>query len=171
MGVGVSNAELAAVFAEMADLTHIAGGNEHRIRSFRRTARVLDSLPHDAATLLNQGTLERVPGIGDGSVHRIKQILRTGTCDDQVRLRAQLPPGLREMLEVNGLGASTVRRLWQHLKVASLEQLEWACRSGAVAKLPRMGERTVERILKGIADHRIRVGRLPYASSRAMGER
>jgi DNA polymerase (family 10) len=167
----ISNAEIAAVFAEMADLAQIAGGDEHRVRAFRRAARVLASLPHDAATLVRQNALDKVPGLGEGSVFRVKQILRTGTTDEHARLRAQLPPGLREMLEVNGLGASTVRRLWQHLKVASLEQLEWACRTGAVAKLPRMGDRTAERILKGIADHRIRVGRLPYASSRRMGER
>ena len=39
----LENAEIAAIFAEMADLTHIVGGNEHRIRSFRRAARVIES--------------------------------------------------------------------------------------------------------------------------------
>jgi len=170
-GVALSNQEIAAIFQEMADLSQIAGGNPHRIRAFRRTARVLDTLPEPIPVLLGRGGLDRLPGIGEGSVVRIKQILRTGTCDEHRALRAKLPSGLREMLEVKGLGASTVRRLWQHLKVASLEQLEWACRTGQVAKLPRMGEKTTERILKGIADHRIRIGRLPYIRSRRMGER
>ncbi len=35
---------------------------------------------------------------------------------------------------------------------------------------PPTGEKTAERILKGIADHRLRVGRLPYVRSRRMGE-
>ncbi len=169
--VAPSNSDVAAVFLEMADLAQIAGGNAHRVRAFRRTARVLDTLPEPLPVLLGRGGLEKLPGIGEGSVVRIKQILRTGTCDEHRALRARLPAGLREMLDVKGLGPSTVRRLWQHLKVASLEQLEWACRTGQVAKLPRMGERTAERILKGIADHRLRVGRLPYVLSRRMGER
>jgi len=166
-----SNQDIAAIFLEMADLSQIAGGNPHRIRAFRRSARVLDTLPEPVPVLLSRGALDRLPGIGEGSVVRIKQILRSGTCDEHRALKAKLPAGLREMLEVKGLGASTVRRLWQHLKVASLEQLEWACRTGRVAKLPRMGEKTAERILKGIADHRLRVGRLPYVRSRRMGER
>jgi len=166
-----TNAELAAVFAEMADLAQIMGGNPHRIRAFRRTARVLESLPEPAEQLLGRGELQRVPGLGEGSVVRIKQILRTGTCDEHARLRAQLPAGLRDLLGVKGIGASTARRLWQHLKIASLEQLEWACRTGQIAKLPRMGQRTAEKLLRSIADHRLRVGRLPYADSRRMGER
>ena len=171
MAAACINAELAAVFAEMADLSQIAGGNPHRIRAFRRTARVLDDLPESAASLLGRGALDRVPGLGEGSVVRIKQILRTGTCDEHRRLRSQLPPGLRDLLEVKGIGASTARRLWQHLKIASLEQLEWACRTGQLEKVPRMGQRTAEKLMRSIAEHRLRVGRLPYADARRVGER
>lgn len=166
-----TNAELAAVFAEMADLAQIAGGNAHRIRAFRRTARVLEDLPEPAAALLARGALQRVPGLGEGSVVRIKQILRTGTCDEHRRLRAQLPAGLRDLLEIKGVGASTARRLWQHLKIASVEQLEWAIRTGQLARVPRMGQRTGENLLRSIAEHKVRVGRLPYADSRRIGER
>jgi DNA polymerase (family 10) len=171
MAAARTNAELAAVFAEMADLSQIAGGNPHRIRAFRRTARVLEDLPESAASLLGRGALHKVPGLGEGSVVRIKQILRTGTCDEHRRLRSQLPVGLRDLLEVKGIGASTARRLWQHLKIASLEQLEWACRTGQLEKVPRMGQRTAEKLMRSIAEHRLRVGRLPYADSRRMGER
>src|SRR5688572_31083035 len=106
----LENAEIAAIFAEMADLTHIVGGNEHRIRSFRRAARVIESLPENAETMIKYGTFERVPGVGEGTIRRTKQILKTGTCDDHRELRRQLPPGLRELLEVVGIGASTARR-------------------------------------------------------------
>jgi len=166
-----TNAELAAVFAEMADLSHIQGGNPHRIRAFRRTARVLENLPESAESLIGRAALHKVPGLGEGSVVRIKQILRTGTCDEHTKLRAQLPSGLRDLLEVKGIGASTARRLWQHLKIASIEQLEWACRTGQLERVPRMGQRTAEKLVRAIADHRLRVGRLPYADSRRMGER
>ncbi|MEN0066875.1 MAG: PHP domain-containing protein [Myxococcota bacterium] len=167
----MDNADVAAVFTEMADLTQIVGGNPHRIRSFRRTARIIESLPDEVATMIKYGTLDRVPGIGPGSLRRVKDILRTGTTDDHRRLRQQLPPGLRELLDVKGIGAPTARRLWQQLKIGSIDQLEWAIRAGAVRNLPRMGQRTSEKLLKAIRDHRLRIGRVPWVESRRLGQR
>ncbi len=155
----------------MADLTQIVGGNPHRIRSFRRTARIIESLPEDVATMVRYGTLARVPGIGPGSLRRVKDILRTGSCDDHRELRRRLPSGLREMLDIKGIGANTVRRLWQHLRIANVDQLEWAIRVGALRTLPRMGQRTSEKLLKAIRDHRLRIGRVPWVESRRLGQR
>ncbi|MEQ1565041.1 MAG: DNA polymerase/3'-5' exonuclease PolX [Myxococcota bacterium] len=171
MSLRLDNAEVAAVFVEMADLTHIVGGDEHRIRAFRRAARVIENLPVDLETALRFGTFLKTPGVGPGTVRRTKQILRTGSCDDLRELRRRLPAGLRELLEVKGIGASTARRLWQHLKVGSIADLEVALRSGDLAKVPRMGQRTAEKLMKAIEDHRKRVGRVPYVVSRRMGQR
>jgi DNA polymerase (family 10) len=167
----LENAEIAAIFAEMADLTHIVGGNEHRIRSFRRAARVIESLPENAETMIKYGTFERVPGVGEGTLRRTKQILLTGTCDDHRELRRQLPSGLRELLEVVGIWASTARRLWQHLKISSIDDLDLALRSGAVARLPRMGQRTAEKLMQSLVDYRQRRGRVPYVESLRIGSR
>ncbi len=167
----LENAEIAALFNEMADFTHILGGNPYRIRSFRRTARVIESLPEDVATMIRFGTFEKAAGIGEGSVRRVKQMLRTGTCDDLQALRARLPSGLRELLEIKGIGASTARRLWQHLKVSSVEELEWVIRTGQLARVPRMGQRTAESLMKGIQDYRLRIGRVPWVESRRLGMR
>ncbi|MEM6931259.1 MAG: PHP domain-containing protein, partial [Myxococcota bacterium] len=104
-------------------------------------------------------------------MRRIKDILRTGTTDDHRALRQRLPSGLRELLDVKGIGASTVRRLWQHLKIANIDQLEWAIRAGAIRTMPRMGQRTAEKLLKSIRDHRLRIGRVPWVESRRLGQR
>jgi len=120
--------------------------------------------------MIRFGTFGQVPGIGPGSVRRVKDILRTGTCDDHRELRRRLPPGLRELLDVKGIGASTVRRLWQQLGIANLDQLEWAIRIGALRDMPRMGQRTAEKLLKSIRDHRLRIGRVPWVESRRLGQ-
>ncbi len=165
----MENSEVASVFSEMADLLHIRGGDPHRIRSFRRTARILDNLPESVAVMVRFGTFGKWPGIGPGSVRRVKEILKTGTCDDHRKLRQELPDGLRDMLEVKGLGASTIRLIWNNLKVGSLAELEYAARNGTLLKLPRIGERTAARILKGIEDHRQRIGKIPYVRARRTG--
>lgn len=165
----MDNREIAAVFSEMADLLHIRGGDPHRIRSFRRTARVISDLPEPAQVMLRHGTLEKVPGLGPGSVRRTKEILRTGTCSDHRELRAELPEGLRDMLDVKGIGASTIRLIWSHLRVGSIPELEHAARTGALLQLPRIGEGVVARILKGIEDWKNRIGKVPWVEARRAG--
>jgi DNA polymerase (family X) len=167
----LENGEIAAVFVEMADLTHIVGGDEHRIRSFRRAARVIENLPQDVQTAIKYGTFEQTAGIGPGTVRRCKQILKTGSCDELRELRRNLPAGLRDLLEVDGIGASTARRLWQHLKIRSVEELEHAIRSGRLQQVPRMGQRTAEKLLKALADHKQRIGRVAYVDSLRLGRR
>lgn len=161
----MENADIAAVFYEIADLLHIQGGNPHRIRAFSRTARVVEGLPRQAKAMLERGELQRTPGLGDGSVRRIKDILRTGTCDEHRRLRRTLPAGLRDMLEIKGLGARSIRVIYQHLRIGTVDELEVAARSGAIARLPRMGQRTAERIVRGIERWRDRLGRVPWADA------
>jgi DNA polymerase (family X) len=167
----LENSEIADVFVEMADLTHIVGGDEHRIRAFRNAARVIENLPEDVKTSIGHNAFEKTPGIGPGTVHRVKQILRTGTTEDLQELRRRLPSGLRELLDVKGIGASTARRLWQHLKVQSLADLEAAIRSGELLKVPRMGQRTAEKLMKALEDHKLRIGRVPYVEAKRLGER
>jgi DNA polymerase (family 10) len=173
----LDNKEVAAVFAEMADLLQIQGGtgdgatstDTYRIRAFRRTARVLENLGESVHNLLDRNGLHKVHGLGEGSVHRIKQILRTGSCDDLRSLKAHLPAGLREILELKGVGPRTVRILYSHLRIGTLEELEAAAVTGRLAKLPRMGERTEDRILEAIAAHRKRIGRVRLSKAIATG--
>lgn len=153
----------------MADLLLLARGDRHRVRAFRRVAKALEMLPEPAERLLRRNELHRVRSIGEGSLHRIKQILRTGSCDDHRRLKAELPPGLRELLQLRGLGPSKIRLLHQHLGVASVAELERAARTGRIQRLPRMGERTTERVLQAIADHRRHIQRLPLHRALKVG--
>lgn len=167
----MENAEIAAVFKEIADLLAIQGGNPHRIRAFSRTARVIEGLPHPALEMIRFGTLAKTPGLGDGSVRRVKDILRTGTCDEHNKLRAALPPGLRDLLEVKGIGPSTIRILYQNLRIGSVDELEAAILSGAVRALPRIGQRRAEKMLEGIVAWRSRIGRVPWADGKRWVDR
>jgi DNA polymerase (family 10) len=167
----MENAEVALVFHEIADLLEIHGGNPHRIRSFSRTARVIETLPERADVMLRFGTLAKVPGLGDGSVRRVKDILRTGTCDEHLKLRRELPDGLRDMLDVKGLGPRTIRILYSHLRIGTIAELEHAVRTGAVQKLPRMGQKTAEKILRGIEEWKTRIGKVPWVDARRSVQR
>lgn len=167
----IENADVAAVFSEMADLLQIKGTDRHRTFAFRRSSRILESLPEPVEMMLRHHTFEKIPGVGPGTVHRVKQILRTGTCEDLVRLRSDLPPGLREMMKIKGVGATTVRRVYQRLGVASVGELEQAARSGTLLTVPRMGHGTVSKILNGIEAYKVRRGRSSLHVAERAGRR
>lgn len=150
----MDNDAVAAVFEEMGDLLAIAGGDAHRSRAFRNTARIVEGLGTPLRDLLLLGRLQKVPGIGSGSVERIQQILATGTCPDHQRLLTKLPVGLREMLHLRGMSARSVRLVWERLHVGTVEQLEFAARNGLLAQVDGIGPRSIERLLNHLDQRR-----------------
>ncbi len=140
------NADVAAVFLEMAELMQIRGGDPHRARAFSRTAQVLQNLREPIQQLLQSGRVARLPGIGPGSVERIKQILHTGSCDDHARVLATVPPGLRDVMKLRGMGARTTRLAFSHAGVVDTATLKFALASGALARVAGFGPATAARV-------------------------
>ena len=62
----VHNAEVAAVFEEMADLLEIEGANPFRVRAYRFAARTIRDLSGEVAEMVMRGEdLTSLPGIWD----------------------------------------------------------------------------------------------------------
>jgi DNA polymerase (family 10) len=57
------------------------------------------------------------------------------------------------------MGPKTVALLWDAAKIASIDQLAEAIEAGRLAGLPRMGEKQIEKLRKGIDDYRRSAGR------------
>lgn len=147
----VRNADIAAVFDEIADLLELGGENPFRIRAYRNAARTIVNYSKDLAALLGGGiALPKLPGIGadlDGKIH---EIAASGTCALVERLRRQFPVGLPLLLRLPGLGPKRVKMLYDQLHVGSLESLRQAAESGRIRGLPGFGERTEQRILDAV---------------------
>jgi DNA polymerase (family 10) len=167
----LENSEIAALFGEMADLLQIDGGDRHRVAAFRRSARIVEGLPRPAEELLERGELERIHGIGPGTVHRIKQMLRRHSCDDLDALRRKVAPGLREMVKIKGIGPTTVRNIHNRLGIETIDQLEYAAKSGAIEAIPRMGSAIAQKILAGVEAYRARRGKVPLIDAQRVGRR
>ncbi len=62
----VHNADIAAIFEEIADLLEIEAANQFRILAYRKAARILSELPQDVRALLKKDfDLTQLPGIGE----------------------------------------------------------------------------------------------------------
>jgi len=150
----VHNADIAAVFEEIADRLEIQGANPFRIRAYRNAARTLGELPREARALLEQGEdLTRLPGIGDDLAAKVREIVDTGRCGLLERLRRELPPAVTELLQIPGLGPKRVKALYHDLEVQTVEQLYRAARDGRIRALPGFGEKTELNILQAVETH------------------
>lgn len=150
----VHNADIAALFEEIADRLEIQGANPFRIRAYRNAARTLGELPQEARALLEKGEdLTRLPGIGDDLAAKVSEIVTTGRCSLLQRLRRELPPAVTELLQIPGLGPKRVKALYHDLEVQTVEQLYRAARDGRIRALPGFGEKTELNILQAVEAH------------------
>jgi DNA polymerase (family 10) len=149
--VSVSNAEIATVFEEIADILELEQANPFRIRAYRNAARVVLAFAPDIATLLANGqALPKLPGIGDDLAGKIAEIASTGQCALLQRLHGEVPGGLRDLLKVSGLGPRRVARLWHELGIQTPADLYQAARSGRIRALHGFSEHSEERLLQSV---------------------
>jgi len=152
--MSVHNADIAAIFEEIADLLEIQGENPFRIRAYRNAARQMEAMGTPAADLVARGeNLTELPGIGEDLAAKIVEIVRTGKCKALQKLRKQLPPTITTLLRIPGLGPKRVKALYQKLDIESLPDLARAARGGAIRALPGFGAKTEATILQAIEAH------------------
>lgn len=148
------NADIAAIFEEIADLLEIQGENPFRIRAYRNAARQMEAMGTPAADMVARGEdLTELPGIGDDLAAKIREIVETGTCKALEKLHKQLPPTISALLKIPGLGPKRVKTLYQQLKIKTLDQLKRAARDGRIRELAGFGEKTEATIREALEQH------------------
>ncbi|MFY9745040.1 MAG: DNA polymerase/3'-5' exonuclease PolX [Acidobacteriaceae bacterium] len=156
----MDNRSIAQLLADTADLLEISAGDPFRIRSYRRAAEAVESSTVQLSTIANDPKkLQEIPGIGKGMAANIQAIESAGTLPLREELLLKYRPTMLELLRLPGMGPKTVALFWDALQVASVEDLEKAIAEGRLAGLPRVGEKLIEKLRKGIADYKERSGR------------
>jgi len=157
----MENAEVAAVFDQIADILEIQDENAFRIRSYRNAARTIRDHAERMEDLAAGGAdLTELPGIGKNLAEKIHAILATGTCPTLEELRKQIPPHLTDLLKVKGLGAKRAKLLYERLGISTLGELKKYAEAGGIRDLEGMGEKTEQNILKGLATLEAEAGRI-----------
>ena len=150
----VHNADLAAVFEEIADRLEIEGANQFRIRAYRNVARQLQAMGVPVADMVAKGEdLSELPSIGEDLAAKIKEIVETGKCQALEKLRKKMPPTVTQLLQIPGLGPKRVRTLYHELDVQTLEQLGRAALDHRIRELPGFGVKTEAAILQATGKH------------------
>lgn len=157
----MTNAQVAKIFAELADILEILGENPYRVQAYRRASQIVENLTEDVVDLARKEGLEKIPGIGASIAQKIKEIVATGKLKQHEELKTKVPVGLLEMLQVPGMGPKKVLLVYKNLGVDNIQELEEAAKGGKLRNLPGMGEKTEQNILRGIQLLRSARGRLP----------
>src|SRR5574337_1327572 len=99
--MALHNADIAAVFDEIADLLEREAANPFRIRAYRNAARVIEGLGRELPRMVAEGEdLTTLPGIGPDLSAKIRELAETGHCSLLNRLHGELPPSITKLLQI-----------------------------------------------------------------------
>ena len=154
MGKTWANREVVDLLVHLADLLEINGEMPYRVFAYRRAAETIEALDVPVTQVWAQGRLKQLPAIGDAISRKLDELFRTGEMAFLTNLEADVPPTLTDLLQIPGVAHRTIRTVWHKLGIFDVDGLEAAAFNGELRKLPRMGERSVARILEGIRAYR-----------------
>ena len=167
----MENKEIARLLWETADLMEIAGEDGFRIRSYRNGATAIEGHPERIVDILRdtERKVTDIPGIGKGLAHVLSEIIETGSCERRNILLERFPPTALEFLKIQGLGPKGIALIFEHYRITTMDELERLCTEQKLRALPRMGAKLEEKVLRSIAQYRMRSGRylLSYAEGMA----
>ncbi len=86
----MKNAEIAAVFTDIANLLEPKRENIFKIRAYRRVARSIKHLPVEVEQLVREDRLKEIPGVGEAINKKITELVNTGHLEYYEKLKAEL---------------------------------------------------------------------------------
>lgn len=147
----MTNQDVASKLREVFQLMQLAGENQFRSIAFDKAAQTIEGLNKEITSYIESGTLTEIKGIGKSIAQDIIAFQETGTMPVLESLKERVPKGLIEWLNISGLGPKGISKIHQALGITEISELKEVCKNGAVAKLPGMGQKTAEKILKSIS--------------------
>ena len=158
----MENREFARVLAETADLMEIAGEDGFRIRSYRNAASAIEGYPgarrrHPAPT--PSAKSPKFPASAKASPACWRNSASAARLKSATRCSRNSRPRCSSCFKIQGLGPKGIALVYQHYKVATIDELERICKEQKLRELPRMGAKLEEKVLKSIAQYRQRTGR------------
>jgi DNA polymerase (family 10) len=167
----MENKEIARVLWETADLMEIAGEDSFRIRSYRNGATAIEGYPERVIDILREPArkVTDIPGIGKGLAAVLQEIVDRGSCERRDLLLQKFPAAALEFLKIQGLGPKSIALIFEHYRINTMDELEQLAKEQKLRDLPRMGAKLEEKVLRSIAQYRLRTGRflLSFANEAA----
>jgi DNA polymerase (family 10) len=146
------NQAVAERLARIAQLQDLLGADRFRAISNDRAARAVEGLSTDIAELAkDKKALLEIDGIGPRIADKIIEFVNTGHMKELDELEKEVPAGLLPLLSIPGLGPKTVRVFWKEGGITDLAGLRRIIEDGSILDLPRMAEKSVQKLKESLA--------------------
>ncbi|WP_407355517.1 DNA polymerase/3'-5' exonuclease PolX [Methanolobus sp. WCC5] len=146
----MDNVQIAEMFSRMAKLLEFKGENPFKIRAYVNAARSIKGLDEELAVLYTSGNMDSIPGVGEALQSKIAEMLETGTFEAYERTTGEVPTGIIDIMDVPGIGPKMARLFYEKLGITSIDELSKAAREHRIRRLPRMGEKQEDKILRAV---------------------
>ena len=154
------NKSIANILYETADLMEVAAEDPFRIRSYRRAAEAIESLDQPLSEIhQDQKALLAIPGIGKGMAANIREIFSEGKLEMHEQMLKKYRPSMLDLLKISGLGPKTIALIWDAFQVCDVDGVAKLAQEGKLRELPRLSEKSEQKILKAIESYRQVTGR------------
>jgi DNA polymerase (family X) len=141
---------VAKLLVEIGQRLSLAGENPYKARAYSRAAQGLMSLTVPLEDVVASDRLREIPGVGAALAETIKHLHQHGTTTKLEAMRAELPAGLVALSRIPGLPPNKVVQIHRKLGIASIEDLEQACREERLAPVRGLGASLQKKVLAGI---------------------
>ena len=152
----IDNALIAGRLDEMATLLELADASPYSVRAYRRAAELVRAAPVPVASLVRQGRVRELRGIGRGIEARLRELVETGEIAELAELRRSTPLELVALGRLLGFGAQRAIEIGAALEISTAGELRQAARDGRLREVPGIGPKREARILAALAQEHAR---------------
>jgi DNA polymerase (family 10) len=87
----MKNAEIAAIFEDIACRLELKKDNIFKVRAYRRVAHSIEQLPVEVEQLVREDRLKEIPGAGEAITKKLTELITTGKLEYYEKLKSESP--------------------------------------------------------------------------------
>ena len=147
----MDNAEIARTLDAYAALLDLAGAAHWSVRAYRRAADLIRATPAPVETLVRNGRVRELRGIGPGIERRLRELVETGRIAELEELEREVEPELVALGRYLGLGPQRLVAIGRALEIRSADELRAAAEAGRLRDAPGVGPATEAKVLAALS--------------------
>lgn len=160
---------IVEILEEIGTLLEIKGENPFKTKAYYNAAKTL-SVIDNLDDIIKNKRLRDIKGIGEALSKKIEEYSETGRIAYYEELKKEIPPSLIELTAIPNLGPKKIKILYDKLGITNAGELEYACKENRLVTLSGFGEKTQEKILKGIEFVKIHKGEFLFGDIFSLAE-
>lgn len=146
------NSEIAKIFYRISIILEMKGV-AFKPQAYEKAALTIETLAEDVKSIYEKSGIKAlmdISGIGQGIAEKIEEYIKTGRIKDYEKLKREIPVDVENLTLIEGIGPKSVYKLYKKLGIRTVSQLEKAAKAGKLRNLEGFGEKSEQKILKGI---------------------